>query len=117
MMKAPAPVPSVQSSMEMPAPLISACRGLLLAALLLSGLPAAAAELHIGYLTRAAPPPPALALIEERRPDEGLAGAKLAIADDNTTGRFLKQGFVLDPVTVPEDSDAVAGFRDLAGRG
>ena len=41
--------------------------------------------------------------------DEGLQGARLGIADNNTTGRFLKQDFTLTEVIV-----ASAVFAALA---
>ncbi len=40
--------------------------------------------------------PPPLSLLSQRPADDGLGGAKLAIADNNTTGRFLKQKFTLE---------------------
>lgn len=45
---------------------------------------------------------PPLSLLDIPPPDDGLAGAKLAIEDNNTTGRFLKQEFILESV---ENSD------------
>jgi len=39
---------------------------------------------------------PPLSLLSQRPDDDGLGGAKLAISDNNTTGRFLKQKFTLD---------------------
>lgn len=39
---------------------------------------------------------PPLSLLSQRPKDDGLGGAKLAIADNNTTGRFLKQKFELE---------------------
>lgn len=41
---------------------------------------------------------PPLSLLDLPPPDDGIAGAKLAIADNNTTGRFVKQEFLLDTV-------------------
>lgn len=41
---------------------------------------------------------PPLSLLDIPPKDDGLAGAKLAIADNNTTGRFLKQEFILETV-------------------
>jgi ABC transporter substrate binding protein (PQQ-dependent alcohol dehydrogenase system) len=46
---------------------------------------------------------PPLSLLDIAPPDEGVAGAKLAIADNNTTGKFLSQNFTLDVV---EDANA-----------
>jgi ABC transporter substrate binding protein (PQQ-dependent alcohol dehydrogenase system) len=40
--------------------------------------------------------------------DDGLAGAKLAIADNNTTGRFLNQDFKLDVVEADKPDALVA---------
>ena len=37
-----------------------------------------------------------LSLLDQPNPDDGIAGAKLGIADDNTTGRFLNQTFKMD---------------------
>ncbi|WP_139247800.1 ABC transporter substrate-binding protein [Hyphomicrobium sp. CS1GBMeth3] len=39
---------------------------------------------------------PPLSLLDIPPDDDGVAGAKLAISDNNTTGRFLKQEFSLD---------------------
>jgi ABC transporter substrate binding protein (PQQ-dependent alcohol dehydrogenase system) len=41
---------------------------------------------------------PPLSLLDLPPPDEGVAGGKLAIADNNTTGRFLNQDFSLEIV-------------------
>jgi ABC transporter substrate binding protein (PQQ-dependent alcohol dehydrogenase system) len=41
---------------------------------------------------------PPLSLLDLPPPDDGVAGAKLAIADNNTTGRFLKQTFEIEVV-------------------
>ncbi|MCB1521124.1 MAG: ABC transporter substrate-binding protein [Hyphomicrobiaceae bacterium] len=48
---------------------------------------------------------PPLSLLDQRPADDGLGGAKLAIDDNNTTGRFMKQAFVLDVV---ENADPAA---------
>lgn len=47
---------------------------------------------------------PPLSLLDIAPPDDGLGGAKLAIADNNTTGKFVGQEFLLDVVqdTKPE---------------
>jgi len=42
--------------------------------------------------------PAPLSLLDMRPQDEGVAGARLAIDDNNTTGRFLKQQFALEVV-------------------
>jgi len=63
--------------------------------------------------------PPPLSLLDFPPQDDGIAGAKLAVADNNTTGRFLKQEFALDVVQsadVPELISQVAK-RVEAGAG
>lgn len=42
--------------------------------------------------------PPPLSLLDFPPEDDGIAGARLAINDNNTTGRFLKQEFALEVV-------------------
>ncbi|MFN3868016.1 MAG: ABC transporter substrate-binding protein [Hyphomicrobiaceae bacterium] len=48
---------------------------------------------------------PPLSLLDLPPKDDGVAGARLAIDDNNTTGRFLKQQFTLDTV---ENADPAA---------
>ncbi len=52
--------------------------------------------------------PPPLSLLEIPPPDDGVAGAKLAIADNNTTGRFMNQEFALDVVESAKPEEIVA---------
>ncbi len=52
-------------------------------------------EATILYLKQVEVLPPVLSNMEEIPPDEGLAGARLAIVDGNTTGRFLNQHYTL----------------------
>jgi ABC transporter substrate binding protein (PQQ-dependent alcohol dehydrogenase system) len=61
--------------------------------------------------------PPPLSLLDMRPQDDGLAGAQLAINDNNTTGRFLKQHFVLDVVQGSNAGELIAevGKRVEAG--
>jgi ABC transporter substrate binding protein (PQQ-dependent alcohol dehydrogenase system) len=63
--------------------------------------------------------PPPLSLLDFPPKDDGVAGAGLAVNDNNTTGRFLRQEFTLDVVesaSVPELVSAV-GKRVDAGAG
>jgi ABC transporter substrate binding protein (PQQ-dependent alcohol dehydrogenase system) len=55
--------------------------------------------------------PPPLSLLDLPPPDEGIAGAHLAINDNNTTGRFLKQEFTLEVVESPKAQELVAEVR------
>ncbi|NUB09072.1 ABC transporter substrate-binding protein [Azospirillum sp. Vi22] len=79
--------------------------------------PADTSTVRIAYLTQEVEHPPALSNLDEPPADEGLAGAHLAVADNNSTGRFLKQRFALEAVTVPIDGDPAQALRDLAAAG
>jgi len=73
------------------------------------------ATIHIAYLEQRTEKPPALSNLQWMLPpeDEGVQGARLAIEDNNTTGRFVKQRYVLDEYIVPVGGDLVAAFRRL----
>ena len=75
-----------------------------------------AAEINIGYLRRA-DPKSALSLIEVPAANDGVAGARLAIDDNNTTGRFLDQQFSLEDIRLEGGADAAAATSALAERG
>jgi ABC transporter substrate binding protein (PQQ-dependent alcohol dehydrogenase system) len=71
-----------------------------------------AAEVRVVYLH--APESKArLSLIDIPADDDGLAGARLAIEDNNTTGRFLDEQFALEDVRVPPaEKPAVGAFME-----
>jgi len=60
---------------------------------------------------------PPLSLLDIAPPDDGVAGAKLAIADNNTTGRFLKQEFSLDIVQSASADELVAEVKKRVDEG
>ncbi len=60
---------------------------------------------------------PPLSLLDLPPADEGLAGAKLAIDDNNTTGRFLKQNFVLDSIENADPAALVAAIKKRVEEG
>ncbi|WGR93179.1 ABC transporter substrate-binding protein [Bradyrhizobium sp. ISRA443] len=72
-------------------------------------------EIHIGYLGHAGVKE-TLSLAEQPADNNGIAGAQLAIDDNNTTGKFLNQHFVLDVVRVKDGDDIAKAATDLAGR-
>jgi ABC transporter substrate binding protein (PQQ-dependent alcohol dehydrogenase system) len=77
----------------------------------------AALQVPIVYLGEAIPEPPPLSLVEPVAPDKGVAGAKLAIGDNNTTGQFLHQNFELIEKIIPAGGDLKAAAAEIAGAG
>ncbi|MGH6927032.1 MAG: branched-chain amino acid ABC transporter substrate-binding protein, partial [Dongiaceae bacterium] len=74
-------------------------------------------DIPIAYLTQQVKGLPPLSLVDQPTTENGLMGARLGIEDNNTTGRFTKQNFVLDAVTVEETGDVAAAFRELYNKG
>jgi len=74
-------------------------------------------RIGIAYLSQRAELPPKLSNLELPPEDEGIAGGRLSIADNNTTGRFMKQAFSLKHVTVSPDADVMAPFMELVEEG
>ncbi|PKA45264.1 branched-chain amino acid ABC transporter substrate-binding protein [Rhizobium sullae] len=73
-------------------------------------------QIRLGYL-RAYAPRLALSVLDVPPRDEGVAGAKVAIGDNNTTGSFLGQTFSLDVAEVRPDADIVPGFNEMISKG
>lgn len=94
-----------------------------LAAALLLFLPwAARAEdgpqhFSIGILRQAKEPPSWASPLELPPEDEGFAGARLAVRDNETTGRFLNQTFSLGEASVAPDADPLPAFETLINEG
>jgi ABC transporter substrate binding protein (PQQ-dependent alcohol dehydrogenase system) len=81
-----------------------------------TGVPAAdRVEVGIGYLGRAGVRP-SLSLVEQPAENDGVAGAHLAVEDNNTTGKFLNQHFALEEVRLKDGDDAANAAVALAGR-
>ena len=72
-------------------------------------------EIGIGYLGQAGIRSK-LSLVEQPAENDGMAGARLAIEDNNTTGRFLNQRFTLEEVRLRDGEDVVKAATALAGR-
>jgi ABC transporter substrate binding protein (PQQ-dependent alcohol dehydrogenase system) len=75
-----------------------------------------AAGIDIGYLRRPEPKA-ALSLIQIPADNDGVAGARLAIDDNNTTGKFLDQQFALKDIRLKSGDDAAAASAELAQHG
>src|SRR5215212_8316673 len=72
-------------------------------------------EIGIGYLRQVAIKP-ALSLVEQPTEDNGVAGARLAIEDNNTTGKFLNQHFTLLQFRPADPEEAAKAALALADR-
>jgi ABC transporter substrate binding protein (PQQ-dependent alcohol dehydrogenase system) len=72
-------------------------------------------EIGIGYLGRGGVAQ-TLSPVQQPSADDGLAGARLAIEDDNTTGKFLNQRFTLHEHRLREGEDVVAAANELVGQ-
>ena len=72
---------------------------------------------QIGWLSRAIKRTLPLSYLDQPPQDEGIQGARLGIADNETTGHFTGQSFTLTEAIVPEDGDVAAGLRELAAKG
>ena len=60
---------------------------------------------------------PALSNILKMASDSGYQGARLAINDSNTTGKFLQQNFTLVPFEFTKQQDLLTQLKEEFGRG
>jgi ABC transporter substrate binding protein (PQQ-dependent alcohol dehydrogenase system) len=74
------------------------------------------ATVRVGYL-RWLDTRQTISLLDKPPPDNGLAGARLAMSDNDTTGRFMNQAFELSDTPVHPDDDPVAALSSLAEQG
>ena len=67
--------------------------------------------INIAYLAQEQKAPPALSNLDPFIKNKGESGAELAIVDNNTTGQFTGQQFVLKKFIVPLDGNVVDVFN------
>jgi len=95
-------------------------RAILVALFAFAAIPAAPAaealKVPVGYLARLERME-AISLVEQPTADDGVAGAQLAIQDNNTTGKFLDQSFSVEAMRLGAQDNPVAAAMQLAGRG
>ncbi len=72
--------------------------------------------IRIGYI-RSTARIPTISLLDKPAPNNGLAGAQLALADNNTTGRFMGQTYELVDAPVGPDDDPLAALKTLTDQG
>src|SRR5262245_46346181 len=78
---------------------------------------AAAIAVPIGYLKQETKKVIPLSRLNVEPDDIGIAGAEIALKDNNTTGRFTNQQFALDVEQVPTGGDAVQALNKLVESG
>jgi len=76
-------------------------------------------EIKIAYLTQEQQAPAALSNLEPFIADKGLQGALLGLKDNNTTGQFTAQNYLLEQVIVPIGGDVKQkqAFTELLNQG
>ena len=82
-----------------------------------TAVPAAEAlKVPIGYLGRAEKIE-TISLLDQPAANDGIAGAQLAVQDNNTTGKFLDQSFSVEAIKLKDHDDPAAAVTELADRG
>jgi ABC transporter substrate binding protein (PQQ-dependent alcohol dehydrogenase system) len=72
---------------------------------------------QIGWLSQVVKRTLPLSYLDQPPEDEGVQGARLGVADNDTTGHFTGQSFELVESIAPADGDVAAAFRNLAAKG
>jgi ABC transporter substrate binding protein (PQQ-dependent alcohol dehydrogenase system) len=73
--------------------------------------------INIAYLTQQQKPPTILSNLDPFIDNEGEPGAELAIKDNNTTGQFTRQSFVLKKFIVPVEGNVIDTYaKAIAGK-
>jgi ABC transporter substrate binding protein (PQQ-dependent alcohol dehydrogenase system) len=86
--------------------------------MLMAPVARAAEDIRVAWLGMGAPADRPFAFVDGPAPaDDGLAGLRQAIADNNGNGRFVKQRFSLHEAVLAADGDAVAALAGLAQAG
>jgi ABC transporter substrate binding protein (PQQ-dependent alcohol dehydrogenase system) len=73
-------------------------------------------EIKVGYL-RQGGAKTAISLLDIPAANDGVAGAGLAIDDNNTTGRFLNQHFTLETTDLKDEDDPAPAVAAIAEQG
>lgn len=74
-------------------------------------------QIKIAYITQEQQVPAALSNLEPFIADKGLQGALLGLQDNNTTGQFTAQSYLLEQVIVPIDGDVKQAYAAILKQG
>lgn len=73
-------------------------------------------EIRAGFI-RAPHSPETVSILDIPAADDGIAGARLAVEDNNTTGQFLGQTFAIEDLPLQPGEDVAAALTSLVQRG
>ena len=76
-----------------------------------------AMAVDITYITKQYPEPPPLSLLDKVLTDEGVQGARVALKENNMTGRMLNHSYALKETFIAGKDDVVAAFKELLASG
>ena len=79
--------------------------------------PAPVATVDFAYLALATKRVLPLSYLDQPPTDDGIQGARLGLADDETTGRFIHQTYHLTEAILPDAAAVLASFKSLAAAG
>lgn len=79
--------------------------------------PAESLDTEIVYLGKAYAEAPPLSLLDKILTDEGVQGARLAVKENNMTGRLVDQHYALAEKIIPESDDIVAAAKEVLASG
>lgn len=77
----------------------------------ISEVVAAQQQIKIAYFTQEKEAPSALSNLDPFIKHKGIPGAELGIADNNTTGRFTGQSYLLEKIVVEPGGDVAKAFQ------
>ena len=80
-------------------------------------LTSAPTDIVVPYLALTRPSSVPESALDRPPENEGLLGARVAVADNQTTGRFLHQSWHLDEHLANDEAALVQAFEDAAGQG
>ena len=96
--------------------ILAALLGVVLAACPLPAAAGATIDVKAGFI-RAPHVQETLSILDIPAADDGIAGAKLAAEDNNTTGRFLGQTYTIEDVRLQPGDDPTAALNGLLQHG
>jgi ABC transporter substrate binding protein (PQQ-dependent alcohol dehydrogenase system) len=96
--------------------ILASLLGVALAAVAFRADAASNIEVKAGFI-RAPHMQETVSILDIPAADDGIAGAKLATGDNNTTGRFLGQTYTIEDIRLPADGDPVAALNGFIAHG